>query len=367
MTNQLDSIICLRPFYSLELNVKGNVSACCPAWSKGMIGNTKKKNLKEIWNDVPLQRMRQLMLEGRWEKICRPSCPIITNYRMKNERVSLNRPESHLITEEILSAVRSRQTIISTGPTWINLANSAVCNLNCIMCGRTNYKGDDYLTRKEAAEVTDFLPGLRELFLTGNGDPFARPDTRELMLNLDTSLYPNLKINLLTNGLLLPRYWERIQQLNFGFIDISCDAATERTYEKIRLGGKWQDLLRAFAILSEYKNRFRYIMINMTVMRENYREIPAFVKLASRYGFGAGINRIRGKWGDQNFFTSANSDDLNELRHLILESRSIAEDLNVSFNSSSFDDIMAGQTLPSRVRYQQMAIDVARSIYYRLN
>jgi sulfatase maturation enzyme AslB (radical SAM superfamily) len=362
----VDSIICLRPFYSLELNLKGDVSVCCPAWSKGMIGNTKSKSLLEIWNGKPLQHMRRMMLEGSWEKICRPNCPHIMQYRMNGGKVLLADSDNYVITPDIISAVRSRQTNLSAGPTWINLANSSACNLHCIMCGREKYQDDDRRMKQEITEVRQLLPGVRELFLTGNGDPFARSDTRELMLNLDSSLYPDLKINLLTNGLLLPKYWERIRHLNFGCLNISCDAGTKETYEKIRLGGRWQDLIKAFEIISGARDRFSYIMINMTVMRDNYREIPAFVELASRYGFGVGINRVRGKWGEQNFFASADKKVLDELRSVITEAQAMAKSLNVHFNSSSFDDIMAGQALPVKERYQQLAIDLLRSIYHKL-
>jgi len=364
-SDHLDSVICLRPFYSLELNMRGDVSACCPAWSKGMIGNTNKKSLREIWNDAPVRRMRQMMLEGRWETICRPGCPHIMKYRMTGEKIALGAPSEHVITEEILSAVRSRQTTLATGPTWINLANSTVCNLHCIMCGRDKVRGDSQLLQKEIAEVGDLLPGVRELFLTGNGDPFARSDTRDLMLNLDSSRYPDLRINLLTNGLLLPKYWDRIRHVNFGCLNISCDAATGKTYEAIRLGGKWQDLLQTLELIGGARERFSYRMLNMTVMKENYREIPAFVELASRYGFGVGINRIRGRWGEQNFFTAGDKRVLAELRQLIGEAQTRAKALNVPF-TSSFDDIMAGEVQPIGERVRQLAVDLMRAAYGRL-
>ena len=365
MTKPLESIICLRPFYSLELHIKGDVSACCPAWSKMMVGNTKKKTLLEIWNDKPLQEMRQMMLEGHWEKICRASCPTIINFRLNQEKVPLTNA-SHLITEEIISAVRSRQTILSTGPSWLNLANSNNCNLNCIMCGRENYKDDKPLIKKTMAEVTDLLPGLREIYLTGNGDPFARSDTRNLMLNIDKSSYPELRINLLTNGLLLPKYWDRIGHLYFGDLDISVDAATPRTYETIRRGGKWQDLLKALELVSHAKDNFRNVVINMTVMRENYKEIDDFVGLAARYGFTAGINRIRGRWGKQNIFSEANPKILAELRRIILSAKEKARELGVPFNCSSFNDILAEKRMPFIQRYRQKIVDNLVQFYYKL-
>ena len=90
MNPHLDSIICLRPFYDLELNLRGDVSVCCPAWSRGMVGNTRKKTLLEIWNDKPIRQMRQMMLEGRWDRICRPSCPFIADYQKEQQKIDLS-------------------------------------------------------------------------------------------------------------------------------------------------------------------------------------------------------------------------------------------------------------------------------------
>lgn len=364
--DNIGSIICLRPFYSLELNVKGDVSVCCPAWSRGMIGNLRKKSLREIWSDRPVRHMRRMMLEGRWEKICRPTCPVIMNYRIRGEKIDLDSRRWHVLTGEILSAVRAGQTELSTAPTWINFANSSVCNLTCIMCGREKHKDDAALVQRSMAEVKEFLPGLREIFLAGNGDPFARADTRDLLLNLDHSMYPDLRINLLTNGLLLPKYWDKIRHLRFGSLNISVDAATRQTYEKIRRGGTWQDLLAAFDVVKSGNGNFHHVIINMTVMRDNYREIPAFVELASRYGFGVAIDRIRGKWGNQNFFSDIDGTIMDELRDCILDARSKALDLGVHFNCSSFCDVLEGKTASWQQRCRQKAIDSVRYFYYKL-
>ena len=359
-----DSVICLRPFYSLELHIRGDVSVCCPAWSKGMIGNTRKKGLLDIWNDEPLQYARRMMLKGRWEKICRPSCPVIMNFLNTNETVSLQSCLSHVITGDIVAAVQSRQTVLSSKPTWINLSNSTTCNLNCVMCGKEYHSESEDSVSRTMAAVKSFLPEVKELFLTGNGDPFARPDTRDFLLNLDGTGYPDLKINLLTNGLLLPKYWDRISRLNFGFVDISVDAATSRTYEKIRSGGKWADLILCLETLRKNRDIAPQVTINMTVMRDNYREIPQFVELAAKYGFSVGINKIRGKWGNQNIFTSGDQGILAELRKVILEARQTAEFLRVPFNCTGFSDILAGEPVPWRRLYRQKALDYLTYLYY---
>lgn len=367
MDHQINNIICLRPFYSLKVFLKGDVYVCCPAWPRGKVGNLKKKTLIEIWNDKPIQYMRMMMLEGRWKKICRPSCPVIFNYRIKKENIYLDNLKLHAITREIISEIKSKKIKLVTKPTCLDFDNSMVCNINCIMCGREYFKDNTTLDNralvgKAMEEVKELLPHLREILLTGYGDPFARPDTREFLLNLDPSLYPELKINLLTNGLLLPKYWDKIKHLNFGFIDVSVDAATKETYEKIRRGGRWEDLLKAFDIIKINKDRFFDTRINMTVMRENYREISLFVELAYKYGFSAEISRIWGKYGTQNIFTSSDKRLFEDLRSVIKEAIDKARFLNVPFIEYAQPFI----EMPWHQRYYQKSYDDISHTYHRV-
>jgi MoaA/NifB/PqqE/SkfB family radical SAM enzyme len=233
------------------------------------------------------------------------------------------------------------------------------------MCGGFYFKDDKQLTKRAMAEVKTFLPDVRELFLTGHGDPFARQDTRTLLINLDKVAYPDLKINLLTNGLLLPRYWQKIKDLNFGFINISVDAATKKTYEQVRKNGTWEDLIRAFEIVQANRNKFEYALINMTVMRSNFREIPAFVELASCYGFGVGINKVRGRWKDENIFTSSEDALFEELAGLIRAAAEKAKALGVPFDYGTFVDILDGRYPTIVQRSKQNISDTLMYLFYK--
>ena len=83
-----------------------------------------------------------------------------------------------------------------------------------------------------------------------------------------------IRINLITNRSLLPKYWEKVKHQKFGTLLISVDAAKKDTYDKIRVGGSWVDLLQTLKLVKENRDRFSSVTINMTVMRHNYREIP---------------------------------------------------------------------------------------------
>jgi molybdenum cofactor biosynthesis enzyme MoaA len=137
--------------------------------------------------------------------------------------------------------------------------------------------------------------------LCGSGEPLAIRYARQL-LEADHSDNPLLKFHLITNGLLLPRLWPRIEHQRFGTMMVSVDAATRATYETIRAGGRWQDLQAALSLLADQRHRFESITLNMTVMRQNHREISEFVDWAASFGFDASFQAVRGSFGDQNIF-----------------------------------------------------------------
>jgi MoaA/NifB/PqqE/SkfB family radical SAM enzyme len=364
--NDAPGIICLSPFYALELNLKGDVSVCCPAWGRKMVGNVGKKSLSEIWNDRPIRYVRRMMLEGKWEKICRPTCPVIVNHRLHGASIDPDGSAPSVMSEAGWKDVQQGKVELSAGPTRISFANSRTCNIDCVMCGGRYFREDRTLVEKATREVKALLPGLKEVLLTGHGDPFARQDTRDFLLALDPAAYPGLRINLLTNGLLLPRYWDRIKHLNFGYIDVSVDAATKGTYEKIRSGGRWEELQRALETLHGDRDSCRHMNINMTVMRDNFREVPLFVEMAARYGFSASLSSIRGRWGDQNIFSPPDGAALGELRFLVAEALQRAESLGVQLNVAALLPFLQSEELPWSRQLQQRLVDNAKYWSYRM-
>jgi len=67
----------------------------------------------------------------------------------------------------------------------------------------------------------------------------------------------------------------------------------------------------------------------MTVMRYNYKEVTEFIDFAESYGFNVSFQRIRGIFGDQNFFEMADVSALNELRSIIMNEQLKKRNINV--------------------------------------
>jgi molybdenum cofactor biosynthesis enzyme MoaA len=120
--------------------------------------------------------------------------------------------------------------------------------------------------------------------VTGSGDAIGSKIFRRLLTALDGASFPNLSIVLHTNGVLLtPRWWSRFRKIhgNIEKVDISIDAATPDTYAVTRRGGNWEVLQRNIRFLCE---QGVHVIAGFVVQQANYREMPAFVRLARSLG-----------------------------------------------------------------------------------
>lgn len=174
------------------------------------------------------------------------------------------------------------------------------CNLKCKMCYFSQVdmivfkpfnldmpeRGDMpvSLLKKIAQEI---FPFTRSLALSCSAEPLMHPGFMEI---LDiASRYGIPDIWFPTNGLLLKeKIARKIIQSGIKTIAISIDGATKETYERIRLGGKFEKLMENIEILSKLKrecrSRLPVLRFIVVVMKSNYRELPRIVELARSLG-----------------------------------------------------------------------------------
>jgi len=366
-----DGLICHYPFHFMQI-FYDKVYFCCPDWTKFSIGNLREQSLAEIWNSSTARFIRQKMYRNEWEDICNPCCPYIAAHRASGKRIPYASLEDYrVLTPGQIRQIRSKHDFMEHPPTGFKIDNSNTCNLDCLMCTRHANADDPELIQKTEAEIAPFLPTAKVIYLTGNGEPLAIRHTRE-MISGDYSFNPDLEFNLITNGLLLPKFWDRIQHQKFGDLMISVDAATKTTYEKIRRGGTWESLMKSLALVKCNRDRFRSVTINMTVMRENYREIPTFIDLATAFGFSASFQRIRGTFDKQNIFDPAEREALRELERIIRHEAATRQDAPVSwgdlidFTVSGISDVAKDEPRdnPSPMQAADSANSIGRNRQY---
>jgi len=313
----------------MEITTSGKAFACCPSWTKLSLGSVRHKTIREVWNSRKAKHIRRKIYQGEWKTICSPVCPNIQYYKRWNRPIHSDRTDTaDYITPFLLKELQERRDFLESSPTVFALSNSNICNLSCIMCERKSQKEAPRLVKKTMDDIVTYLPTARKLVLTGMGEPLARPDTRDLLINFRSN-NPFLKFDIITNGLLLPKYWEAIKHQRYHDLLISVDAATKESYERIRTGGSWENLLKSLELVRQNIGTFNSVTLNMTVMRKNCGEIPAFIDFAESFGFHVSFQRIRGKHGDQNFFEDGDRMLLQGLKDTIADEQMKTRNITV--------------------------------------
>lgn len=132
-------------------------------------------------------------------------------------------------------------------PSQIVIDSTEICNLSCIHCPHETFKRSEYYTgaqldpqlnKKLADEVCERGKSYTEYIrYTGNGEPLLHPHIFEMLSY--TKKISGVFVTLTSNATLLGETKAlRLLDTGIDMIDISVDALTDETYEKIRCGGK---------------------------------------------------------------------------------------------------------------------------------
>ncbi|HEX7680496.1 MAG TPA: radical SAM protein [Thermoanaerobaculia bacterium] len=278
----------------------------CAAWLPFMAGNVVEADSPgDVWNSSGAQEIRRSILDGDYSYCSRTLCPAIVNGAL---------PRAEEVTAPRLRRIIDRrETVLEDGPRLIALGHDSSCNLACPTCRVGIVMADKAQNeRLDRARERVILPLLRNrevgLHLASWGDPFASRHYRSILEALRDDAFDGVKLFLLTNGLVLTKsVWASMPHLSGKIVElrVSVDAATKETYEDVRRPGKWEVLhenLRAIGEISKagtfLRNRFSGETQSVTsdlfldaenpisfalafvVQSANFREMPAFVRLA---------------------------------------------------------------------------------------
>ena len=282
----LEGRLCETPFEQLDV-LDGASHLCCASWLNTSVGTVSDGDWQDVWNSPTAEAIRASIHDGSYRYCNKGSCPKIQGNSLPTKAdLAATSPQWDRIVDD-------RTTSLSHGPTVVNLAYDRTCNLACPSCRVDRYAADA-TTRTRYADMQEraILPMLKSaktVFVTGSGDPFASKNFRQLMTALTPQDYPELKFQIMTNGMLFtPRQWEMFPALHrrVALLKISVDAATGPTHETLRLGAHWPTVLEnmtfAGSLLSAGMiDNFELVF---TVQDDNFREMGDAVDLAHRVG-----------------------------------------------------------------------------------
>jgi len=292
---------CPKPFEYLDIHyVNGQFRCymCCPTWLPINIGDIQEKGLKAIWNGELAREVRKSILNESF-LYCNPElCPEIQSENLHNK--------DYIYKKEYLEYLPLTDGIVPHGPRIVYFSEDRTCNLACPSC-RKDYisipqEDIDHILKIREGFLPDLMSSVESLNICSSGDPFASQIYRDFLFNLEGSHYPQLIINLNTNGVLLNQEaFERMVKIhsNLGSLYISLDAATKNTYDSIRKGGDWEKVLENIKYLSTQRKRgrLRHLQLDFVVQDSNFHEMPAFVELGTSLGVDKVYFQRISNWG----------------------------------------------------------------------
>jgi len=187
----------------------------------------------------------------------------------------------HLALDEYKRGV----TRVQSTPYLLTIESTSRCNLRCVMCPHAIDAVDRPKNLEDdlAKKLDGFVQRADAIQLHGIGEPLASPAFWKLLDSLPIADLCDSSIN--TNFTVLSgNRMERLVTSNLKSLNISLDAATAATYQKIR-GFDFEVVVSNIAKFIAARNAagrsLPAVYMNMTLMRANIEEAAAYVRLAA--------------------------------------------------------------------------------------
>jgi len=167
---------------------------------------------------------------------------------------------------------------------------TGACNLRCRMClvryrprldrHRASFPLDRFVA------LLDELPDLEQVTLQGLGEPLLHPDLADM---IRAAKDRGLTVGFNTNGTLLTgRRIDELLDSGVDWLHVSVDGATARTFEHIRDGAHFDQVVRNLRRLVAARARrgqtHPAVQLNAVLMRSNQHELLDLVRLAADIG-----------------------------------------------------------------------------------
>lgn len=281
--------ICPYPFARMEIGREGFVP-CCDSWLTPEYYQLESGS--DPWNGPAAQELRRRVRKGDYRYCHRERCQVATSPLFELfffRRLHREAP----LTWKNFWAMAVGKVKMPEGPAAISVLADPRCNLSCPSCRprlitKVDSGGAAQISRADEV-MGQVRHNIRTIRMAGDGEVFFSPWLREKLKQCSPAFYPNLReVFVLTNGLFLNE--KNLEELEPGSnwikkIFISVDAGDEATYQRVR-GGNWQVLLKNIEWAGKLfrQRRIRWLQLNAVVRKDNFRSMPALIKVAKELG-----------------------------------------------------------------------------------
>ncbi|NDB30034.1 twitch domain-containing radical SAM protein, partial [archaeon] len=258
-------VFCVAPWMALDIRHDGEVKPCCV--SEYTYGDIKEKSLWEIWNDEPIRKFRENMING----IPHKNCQVCYNNQAAGKSSLRQDFNGDLFPhyKKFVYETNDDYTVNEPGFVWWDLKLSNKCNFKCRMCSWTSsssfeleqfgkISGRWNASEKTFEEVEPYLGMVNHLYFSGGESLII--DEHWKILDKIIELGRNNKVtiaynsnfsNLVYKGRHIFDLWDKFSR--DVQIHISVDGVGARG-ELIRKGFKWD---RFVSHAEQFRDRFK--------------------------------------------------------------------------------------------------------------
>ena len=285
-------ISCYAAFNHMRITRLGLMMPCCFSTLKNQVWS-KKRGLKHYWFEGLNTEYQDCFLETKLHDGC-DTCkqrieesitPPILDYDWNDE----NRLES---------------AMSNSYPKVFEFEISNLCNMECPMCvgylsskhamnrdkhidWGTNVFDDDDNLNHLIEEIKEFIPHLEEMRFVG-GEPLAHKEMYKIA-KVVRDIKPSLRIQVCTNGSIFNKQVKEICENNNMKFSFSLDTIIPEEYQKIRIGGKYDETYSNVEQISNIVGN-KNITINSTLMSINCHNIIKLVEYSHNNKFDFFLN-----------------------------------------------------------------------------
>jgi MoaA/NifB/PqqE/SkfB family radical SAM enzyme len=295
-------VACTQPWTAIEMMgvEPRQASPCNEDWLKLRPDRVGEDGLLGVWHGPMMTTLRERIAAGAKDEVCWPQCLIHTRSQhddARDRRIYLTGSSAPFLSNLILQyqEIVAKQASITSRPTSLGFGPTFACNNRCRMCYNVPRRQAGYHAELEPAFYDgvreSFLPYLRDLLVSGPGEPLLAKPFVKFLVETEWERYPDLSIQLTSNGrLLTPELVERLYGVPFRLFLVSLNAASPETYKLVAGQDAFdrviQNVLHLRGVLHQFRRRRPLLHLSFVLIRSNYRELGQFLELVKRLGTG---------------------------------------------------------------------------------
>ena len=276
--------LCALPFHRMKIDSNGRWQSCCHQTE--YYGNIFESNntIEEDFKNIYLKEVKNSVLKGELHRMCNNTeCPLFYQERKKTHNTFLTK--------------YPKQLEIALPSTWCNIGGfKPTPDTACIMCPRSSteymkkFGNHPDMTDKILEYIQPAMPTLENLSILGIIEPFFKRKLFDIFDKINFKKYQeNIFFWTFCNATLFSdkiqnEYLEYVKRGNIGF---SVDAATPKTYKKIRRLDYFKTIERNLTLWFKKvkeKNIEDYSFICNNINLLNVHEMGDMVRFTKKVG-----------------------------------------------------------------------------------